>query len=252
MSEMAWIAAITAVGGFVGTPLVGFMVDQYGRKNSLLSLAVPQIVSYIFSIGFFNGFTNNIYHLFQLGLLLIMYAQNVYYLYVSRFLSGLTGGGVFIILPIISAEISENKCVKFENIIKWLKIKSHFFMFRCRGALSSLLVLMSNFGILLGFAAGHFLSYEAVPRFFMIISILFIAIYSFMPETPYYLIKINEIEAAKKSLMFYRNVKDSRPESIKLFEEEFTTLKANQLEATTNEAGNEKITLKDFGEFFFT
>lgn len=72
-----------------------------------------------------------------------------------------------------------------------------------------------------------------------------------MPETPYYLIKINELEAAKRSLMFYRNVKDSRPESIKLFEEEFATLKANQLEASKIEAENAQITLKNFGKFFF-
>lgn len=69
-----------------------------------------------------------------------------------------------------------------------------------------------------------------------------------MPETPYYLTKTNQIEAAKRSLMFYRNVKVSRLESNKLFEEEFEVLKTNQLRASKNEENGEKVMLKDFGE----
>lgn len=64
MSEIAWIGAMLAVGGVVGTLIVGWMVDRFGRKSSLLSLAAPQIVGYIFSAGFFVGSTNKFYNVF--------------------------------------------------------------------------------------------------------------------------------------------------------------------------------------------
>lgn len=46
MSEIAWVGSILGIGGLVGTVLVGWIADQCGRKNSLLAMAVPQIVSF--------------------------------------------------------------------------------------------------------------------------------------------------------------------------------------------------------------
>lgn len=45
MDEIAWISSIIGIGGLVGTVIVGWMADRFGRKYSLLSMAVPQIVS---------------------------------------------------------------------------------------------------------------------------------------------------------------------------------------------------------------
>lgn len=87
MSEIAWIGSILGMGGLIGTVVVGWMADKFGRKNALLAMAVPQIAS----------------------LLLILYAQNVYYLYASRFLSGFVGGAVFVVIPIMVAEIAEDR-----------------------------------------------------------------------------------------------------------------------------------------------
>lgn len=44
MSEIAWIGAILGIGGLIGTILVGWLADFAGRKNSLLLMALPQIV----------------------------------------------------------------------------------------------------------------------------------------------------------------------------------------------------------------
>lgn len=38
-----------------------------------------------------------------------MIAQNPYYLYASKFLSGFVGGAVFVFVPLMVAEISEDR-----------------------------------------------------------------------------------------------------------------------------------------------
>lgn len=47
MEEIAMIGSILGIGGLVGTVAVGWIADRIGRKNSLLAMAVPQIVSKI-------------------------------------------------------------------------------------------------------------------------------------------------------------------------------------------------------------
>lgn len=42
---------------------------------------------------------------------LIIYAQNVYYLYVSRFLMGFAGGALYVVIPLMTAEIAEDRYV---------------------------------------------------------------------------------------------------------------------------------------------
>lgn len=43
--ELGWIASLLGIGGLVGTVAAGWMADQFGRKNSLLAMAAPQIVN---------------------------------------------------------------------------------------------------------------------------------------------------------------------------------------------------------------
>lgn len=44
----------------------------------------------------------------QISWLLIIYAQNAWYLYLSRFLSGFAGAASFNIIPLLTAEISDD------------------------------------------------------------------------------------------------------------------------------------------------
>lgn len=66
--------------------------------------------------------------------------------------------------------------------------------YRSRGGLGVLLVLQGNAGALIGFVIGHFLPYELGLWLCLLFPALFLAFYSFMPETPNYLIKTNRIE----------------------------------------------------------
>lgn len=109
----------------------------------------------------------------QISWILIIFATNVYELLVARFLAGFAGGGVFVLIPLYISEISEDKV---------------------RGTLGSTLVLSSNFGILMAFIFGNYLSFVMVPVILMIFPIIFFIGFSFLPETPQYLILQNKNE----------------------------------------------------------
>lgn len=47
---------------------------------------------------------------------------------------------------------------------------------------------------MIGFKAGHFLNYDLGPWFCLSFPVLFFVLYSFMHETPYYLMKNNRVE----------------------------------------------------------
>lgn len=114
IEEIAWAASILGIGGLLGTVAVGWIADRVGRKNSLLAMAVPQIVSTVLLHSFdsrtvFECDMANFVCPLQISYLLIIYAQNVYYLYTSRFLTGFVGGAVFVVIPIMVAEIAEDR-----------------------------------------------------------------------------------------------------------------------------------------------
>lgn len=43
--EISWIVSLFCMGGFIGTVLLGAIVNFIGRKSYLCVLAIPQIVS---------------------------------------------------------------------------------------------------------------------------------------------------------------------------------------------------------------
>lgn len=78
IDEASWIASLLCVGGFIGNIFFGFITNALGRKLPLILISIPGVVSW----------------------LLIVYAQNVYYLYAARILNGFVGGGFFILIPL--------------------------------------------------------------------------------------------------------------------------------------------------------
>lgn len=87
INELAWVSSILGIGGLVGTVAMAWLTECFGRKHSLIALALPQIVSFV----------------------LIIYAQNVYYLYLSRFFTGFCGGAMFVNIPLTVTEIAEDR-----------------------------------------------------------------------------------------------------------------------------------------------
>lgn len=91
---------------------------------------------------------------------------------------------------------------------------SFFCICSVRGTLNTILVVATSGGTLLGLLAGHFLGYAVAPRLFLLFPVVFIVTCSFMPETPYYLMKVNRMEVCTRSLNSLLGVVFSGPSNI--------------------------------------
>ncbi|XP_055298714.1 facilitated trehalose transporter Tret1-like [Sitodiplosis mosellana] len=163
MDEASWIASLICFGALIGNILFGIITSKFGRKIPLIILTIPTVISW----------------------LLILFAQNVYYLYASRWLNGFVGGGIFVIVPGFLSEIAID---------------------RVRGFLGSTLVLTCNFGILLAFVFGNYFDFYMTPKFVIMLTIVCGILLYFFPETPSFLIKQNRLSEAEKSIQFYQNL----------------------------------------------
>lgn len=88
-------------------------------------------------------------------------------------MSGFSGAGIFIIIPLFVAEISEDSV---------------------RGSLGSLLVLSCNIGTLIAFLLGDYLNYTIQPIVHVTLPIIFFISFAFFPESPQYLMQIGKVE----------------------------------------------------------
>ncbi|XP_044267170.1 facilitated trehalose transporter Tret1-like [Tribolium madens] len=85
--ENSWISSFLPLGAIFGPFLFGYAADKFGRKFTLLALAIPYIISY----------------------LTLAFAKIVGLFYFARFLMGLAVGGVFTVFPMYTGEIAEDK-----------------------------------------------------------------------------------------------------------------------------------------------
>lgn len=132
-----------------------------------------------------NQFEENISFEFspQLWWVSAMIGASMKILLAGRFLAGFGAGGVFVLVPMYVAEISES---------------------RTRGILGSFFIFSINFGTLVMFVAGNYLSYSLVPRVMIAFPIAFAVTFAFLPETPEYLLRCGKTAQAEKSLIFLR------------------------------------------------
>lgn len=103
---------------------------------------------------------------------LIIYAMDVSFLIAARFLSGFAAGGLFVVIPLYAVEIAED---------------------RNRGALGAIFLLFSSIGFLLGFILGYYLNYAMLPWALVILPFIFLCGFTFVPESPAYLMKKQKI-----------------------------------------------------------
>lgn len=159
--EWSWIGSMMTLGAALMCLLVGTVVDLIGRKRTMLALIIP----------------------FTVGWALVIWAQNVYMLYVGRFLLGIAGGAFFVAAPIYIGEIAEKDI---------------------RGTLCSFFQLMVTVGILFAYAIGYFMNVFTFSIVCAVIPLVFGLIFVFMPESPHYWVLKNETDNAIKTLKWLR------------------------------------------------
>lgn len=94
IEEASWIGSLNCAGGLIGNFVYAYLADKFGRKKAILCLALPQIMFW----------------------LCVIYAKNVFHLYVGRSLAGLCGGGMYVIITIFTTEIAQDKYVNISNL----------------------------------------------------------------------------------------------------------------------------------------
>lgn len=156
-SDHTWLESIYMCGGITGLPVTIFAVDKIGRKNSIIMSAIISLISWT----------------------LIGVADRVEYIYVARFLTGLSGDVAFVAAPMYIAEIADQKV---------------------RGFLAGIIYIMMLIGILVIYAVAPFVDFYVPSVIGAIIVVIQLVSFPFMPDSPYYLISKGKEEKARKHL----------------------------------------------------
>lgn len=112
-------------------------------------------------------------------------------IYVSRFANGLGLNMAFVAAPMYVGEIASKEI---------------------RGFLSSNVFIMSLVGIVLIYSMGPYVPFTVPPILSIILLVIELAVFSFMPESPYFLMLKNDVEGARKSLKKFRGNTDVEDE----------------------------------------
>ncbi|XP_066142527.1 facilitated trehalose transporter Tret1-like isoform X2 [Euwallacea fornicatus] len=173
LTDVTWLESIYLIGGLAGLPVTIYSVDRLGRKASILLAAAMSLVAWI----------------------LIAVANNVIYLYVARFMVGLSGDVAFVAAPMYIAEIADKKI---------------------RGFLAGVIYVMMLVGILVVYAVGPFAPFyvcSIIGASFVIIQLIS---FPFMPDSPYYLLLKNQHEKARAHLLRLRTGEDIDKELVEI------------------------------------
>ncbi|XP_055858513.1 facilitated trehalose transporter Tret1-like [Episyrphus balteatus] len=153
--------------------------------------------------------------------IIVYFSKNAYHLYLARFVGGITGGGIFLIFPIFISEIADPKI---------------------RGTLGSLIPLLTNVGVLVGYIVGSHVPYYIVPPVVIVLPAVSLLFMIYYPETPQHLLRKGHYDQAKRSLEYYTNFKKKNTNDESKFDTHFMDLKT-AIEVTNQQ---QKVTFNDF------
>lgn len=127
--------------------------------------------------------------------IMIGYSRSIIVLYLARFLAGVADGWAFTAVPMYMGEIAHPKI---------------------RGFLGSSVSVTWIFGILLINIIGSYLSIQVTALVSSFAPILCLLTFSWMPESPYFLLMRGREQDAKRSLQRFRGVQDVEAELARL------------------------------------
>ncbi|XP_076254342.1 facilitated trehalose transporter Tret1-like [Rhynchophorus ferrugineus] len=85
-NEQSWIAALSSMGGIIGPPICGLISEKFGRKISIASIHVPNLIA----------------------ALTAAFGKNIWFYYVSRLVAGMSMSSAMALGAIYFSEIAEN------------------------------------------------------------------------------------------------------------------------------------------------
>ncbi|XP_034474253.1 facilitated trehalose transporter Tret1 [Drosophila innubila] len=198
VTEVSWIGSALGCGAMVGNALIGLILPYVGSRFCLLFVALPQTCLWF----------------------LVYFAESVEYLYVGRFLAGISSGGMYIVHSMFLSEISDAKI---------------------RGTLGAMVMLSVNIGILLGYIMGTHISFNITPFIVLIFPLsYFIFTLFFIRESPVHLIRKGKLSAAEKSFRYYKNIQDTSQASV------ISEFEEMRKKLTEDEKLLHNVTIKDF------
>ncbi|XP_015116019.1 facilitated trehalose transporter Tret1-2 homolog [Diachasma alloeum] len=128
---------------------------------------------------------------FVIGCITIAFATSVYHLYFARFISGMGTGTAICVMPMYLGEISPP---------------------HRRGSLLAFIIMSSRLGILFAYAVYPFVSIAVGALVSMILPLVYVLSFIFLPESPYHWMRKGKRDAAAKSLIRLRGTKDIQEE----------------------------------------
>ncbi|GJQ75918.1 hypothetical protein Trydic_g17978 [Trypoxylus dichotomus] len=191
-TESAWIGSLLPLGATIGPFIAGYLADSIGRKKTLLLAGIPFVVAFLSAA----------------------FGSSVSIFYGLRFLSGLSVGTVFTVLPMYIGEIADDSV---------------------RGALGSLMQLFVTGGLLFSYAIGPYISIYAFNLLCLIPPIMFlVGFFMLIPESPYSLLAQNKETECSQALIKLRGTSDVK----------------NEMEVTKNAVAEAKANKGSFVDIF--
>lgn len=169
-SQESIIAAILCIGAAIGPFPCGYLADKIGRKRTLVVIAIPMVVA----------------------LVILAFTDEVKMYYLARLLYGTGNGGVFTVLTMYIAEITED---------------------HNRGQFCCIMGIFIASGLLYPLSIGPLLSIRTFCLSSLIplqIFLIFFPLYC--PESPTYLLKIDKSDLAATALKDLRNKSEDQVE----------------------------------------
>ncbi|XP_031626373.1 facilitated trehalose transporter Tret1 isoform X3 [Contarinia nasturtii] len=158
--QATMVASCLAIGAIIGAIPSGILADMKGRKTAAILITFPYIISF----------------------LLIVFAQNVWWLYISRILIGIAIGGSCVVCPLYISEYAESSI---------------------RGTLGTCFQLFLTIGILFVFTVGAYSTYITLSWLCLIPPILNLIGLFFLPESPIWLLKKHEETKAATAIKWF-------------------------------------------------
>ncbi|CAH1375580.1 unnamed protein product [Tenebrio molitor] len=144
--------------------------------------------------------------MFLINWLLIIFAQNAITLIIGRVFAGIGTGAICVVGPIYIGEIAESSI---------------------RGILGAFINMFLCTGILVTCVFGSFTTWRVLSMILAGIPVLFGGSFLFMPETPAYLVKMNNLEGAEKTLVGFRGSNYDIHAELKNIQKEIETSQQN-------------------------